>query len=63
MCVCIYIYIYITELVILFLITLANKGLEIMFAHSLRLDGEVQSIFHITFIHVLTISFGISGRT
>ena len=43
------------KFVILFLITLAYKGQEIMFCQRQdRRGDEIQSIFHITFIHVLT---------
>ena len=40
----------VSELAISFLITLSNKG-------------KVHNIFHITFMHVLTISFIINGQT
>ena len=52
--------IYVTELVILFLIILANKGKKQCLPND---NGEVHSIFHITFIDVLNLSFRINGKT
>ena len=57
-----HIIICVSELVILFLITLANKEQETMFAQRFA-EATIYRIFQIIFIHVLTLSFEINGRT